>query len=225
MKQKILKLTKRLNKFDFDEIECISQCETNELKEILNALIKENQIKLVGNLYIYSSEKQTKKKVLMLPKKFQYHPKETIDMIIKCFCADISVIQTIKILNPQKNCLNKFHKFFREVIYKLQEDELLEYFEKKPKLSCRRTFFGKNVYLYFYNDKLFVSNKNLSNNYAAKHEKEEIKKLKKTYCFIKNHLNSHVYKTMIHLHVSEQIWCYGKEFEKLKDELYSFLFQ
>lgn len=53
MKNKILLLCKRLDKFDIDKIEAISEIEQSELLPILDELIKENKIFFRNNTYFY----------------------------------------------------------------------------------------------------------------------------------------------------------------------------
>ena len=224
MKQKILKLAKRLNKFDFDEIQCISQCEVEKLERILGELVAENQIKLVGNLYLYSPLKQSLQKVLMLPQKFQYHPKETIELIIKCFCADIDAEKASKILDPQKACIGTFNRYFREIIYKKQEQELLAYFKKEPRQARHRKVFDKELNIYLYADKLFITDKNLKSKNVIPCSENNRLQIKTLYLRAMRQFNNCAYKKYITHHVAEQIWRYGKEFEQLKEELCDSLF-
>ena len=224
MKQKILKLAKRLNKFNFDEIQCISQYEVEKLERILGELIDENQIKLAGNLYLYSPLKQSRQKVLALPQKFQYHSKETVDMIIKCFCADIDAEKASKILDPQKACIGTFNRYFREILYKKQEQELLEYFEKEPKQARFREVFDKGLNIYLYADKLFVTDKNLKSKNAIPYIEADRLQIKTLYLRAMRQFNNCAYKKYVTHHVAEQIWRYGKEFEQLKEELFNLLF-
>ena len=53
MKDKILQLCKRLNKFSLDEIATISEIETENLKNILDELIAENKIIEENGQYFY----------------------------------------------------------------------------------------------------------------------------------------------------------------------------
>ncbi|OLA78553.1 MAG: hypothetical protein BHW55_00940 [Candidatus Melainabacteria bacterium 35_41] len=88
MKDKILLLCKRLDKFDIDKIETISEIEQSELLSILDELIKENKLKLNAGVYYYIKPiSRTKRQEL--PLFFQFHDKQTIDYIVKGFCADI----------------------------------------------------------------------------------------------------------------------------------------
>lgn len=61
MKRQILKLAKRLNRFNFSDIQTMSELEEAQLTEILNTLISENNLKLNGSEYFYISNKKTKK--------------------------------------------------------------------------------------------------------------------------------------------------------------------
>jgi len=220
---KILKLAKRMNKFTFDEIALISELEFQDLKSILHELEISRHLKRSNNIYIFTPPKVASQKQIMLPQKFQYHSKETIEMIIKCFCADIEPEKAAKITEPQKSCISNFYQYFRELLYKIQKEEFLKYYEKNPKISCQRTFFDKTVYLYIYENKLFVMNNVNKDTAAIKHSADAIKRLKIMYSRIKRYLEKWVYVKFLHYHIAEKIWRNEKSFEQLETELKSYL--
>lgn len=223
MMLKILKLAKRLNKLTFKEVALISECEADTLENLLDVLEREKRIKKSGEVYLYIPPKNFAQNRLQLPQKFQHHKKETIDMIIKCFCADINTDKTAKILEPQKSCIHNFNKFFREIIFKTQEEQLQKHFFNNPKIACKRTFFDKTVYFYFYDNRLFISAKKLKDKNEKRHSDDYIKKLKIIYSRIKRQLDKCSYKKYIHLHVAEQVWRNEKSFNDLYFELKSIL--
>lgn len=221
---KIQKLCKRLNKFTLEEIALISEVEKPEMKIVLDNLIKENQVKLVGNLYVYTSKTHSREKISRLPQRFQHHSKEEIDMIIKCFCAGLPHTKTSLILNPQENCIYRFNLFFRNRIYENQKQKLLQYFKTQPKLPRIRIFFDKTFYFYYYDDFLYVSDELLTNDNSRKHSEKEIKQFKIMYSRLCRRLNHNTFKYYAHFHIAEQIWRDGKEFGQLREELYLQLF-
>ncbi len=223
MNSKILKLAKRLNKFTFDEISLISESEEQELEEVLNELESSGYLRKSSDLYIFIPPKTSAKRQIKLPQKFQYHPKETIEMIIKCFCAEIEPEKASKITEPQKSCIYNFYQFFRELLYNVQKEEFLKYYERQPKIACSRTFFEKTVYFFFYENQLFVINNIMKKTVQEKHSDDETKRLKILYSRVKRCLDKWVYVKFLHYHIAERIWRNEKSFEQLERELKSYL--
>src|SRR5574344_1073878 len=85
VKNKLLKLAKRLNKFTLEEVEPILNCE--KLQEILDELVKEKLLQFKNGIYSYIKNESKKSD---LPLFFQFHTKDELDMIIKCFCTGIT---------------------------------------------------------------------------------------------------------------------------------------
>lgn len=133
MDNKIQKLCKRLNKFTLEEISLIAELEESETEKILNNLIIAELLKKNGIMYLYTGEVKAEKQQKRLPLIFQCHSQETVNMLIKCFCADIPSTKACLILKPQKNRIWKFNQFFRKTIYEMQRKELLQHFLNQPK--------------------------------------------------------------------------------------------
>ncbi len=94
MNVRVQKLCKRLNKFTLDEISLIAELDKPEAEKVLNDLIKTDFLRKKDDLYIYIGEIKKTKQENQLPLIFQFHSPETIDLIIKCFCAEISPTKT-----------------------------------------------------------------------------------------------------------------------------------
>ena len=62
MKDKILQLCKRLNKFTLDEIATISEIPADNLLPVLNELICENKLSLENNIYSYQKKQNVSDK-------------------------------------------------------------------------------------------------------------------------------------------------------------------
>jgi len=224
MKDRIQKLCKRLNKFTLEEIALIAELEEFEIKILLQGLMKENLLIIHDNNYIYNNiEKETKLKK-RLPKMFEYHSQEIIEMIIKCFCAEIEVDKVIKILKPEKHCINKFFAYFREQIYQEQFEKLNQFFREDPYIPRERDYMGKKNYLYLYEDKLFVSDKCLKHSDAKSYSNTERLEIKNIYLRTYRKVQSIAYKKYFHLHLAEQIWRCEKYFLFLETNLKSNLF-
>lgn len=224
MNGKIQKLCKRLNRFTLEEIALIAELDESETKNILQDLLKENFLIVHDNNYIYNNIEKESRLKKRLPKIFEYHSQETINMIISCFCAEISPTKTSLILKPQENCICNFNMFFRKELYAKQMNELQLLFEKNPKPPWVRDFFDKTFYFYCYNNKLFISDTLLQSKETINFTKEESKLFKILYCKLYRRLAHNTYRYYTQLHIAEQIWRYKKDFLFLESSLKSLLF-
>src|SRR5574344_484258 len=156
MKNKVLKLAKRLGKFSVEDISQIITTDEKQLEEILQELLSEKSIlKRADGTYFY--QEKSKKKTSELPLFFEFRTKEELDMIIKCFCAEVPVSKSAMICGISENIIAVFSQYFRKVIYENQLQELNSYFSKKTQQFRCRNFYEKPTYFYFYNEKLFVT--------------------------------------------------------------------
>ena len=128
MKDRILQLCKRLNKFTLDEIVTISEIPADNLLPVLNELICENKLSLDDNVYSY----QKKQKVTDKYSIFKYYPKATIDVILKCFCESIITTKVSHILSIGEPQVQKFYTIFRTLIYDKQKKLLDNYYLNNP---------------------------------------------------------------------------------------------
>lgn len=223
MKDRIQKLCKRLNRFTLEEIALIAELEEAEIEAILQVLIKENSLFLQNNNYIFNAEKKDKLR-RHLPMIFEYQSQETIDMIINCFCAEISCEKAGLILNPQKNCISDFNTFFRKSLYNNQKIVLGEHFRNKPQKPRLREFFNQTFYFYYYSGSLYVSDEMLDPENAQIFSKQEIKEFKIIYSWLSRKLNHNGARFYPECHIAEQLWRYKKDFLFLESSLKSNLF-
>ena len=154
MKERILRLCKRLDKFTLDEIEMVSELKTEELMPILSELKNENRLIQKGNSYFYNKVSTTRKNYKKLPLFFQFHTKREADYILRGFCVDMEAFKMADVFSFSKQVINKYYTYFRTLIYETQKQQLLKYFEKIPKIPQERIYMNTKVYLYLYNDKL-----------------------------------------------------------------------
>ncbi len=224
MKDRIQKLCKRLNRFTLEEIALIAELDESEIKPILKNLIGENLLIKHDNNYIYNNIEKKSKLKKRLPKIFEYHSQETIEMIINCFCAEISPTKTSLILKPQENCICNFNMFFRKELYAKQMQELQLFFEKNPKTPWARDFFDKTFYFYCYNNKLFISDTLLKSREFINFTKEESRLFKIIYYKLYRRLAHNTYRYYTQFHIAEQIWRHKKEYNILKQDLIRLLF-
>ena len=222
MKERILKLCKRLNKFSQADIETISGLRPYELMPILYELQTENIIDEVNGIYYF--QKTAKEQNRQFPRFFQLHSKQDIEYIIKSFCADIEVQKLIMLFNLSEKVSNKFYQYLRISIYEKQFSELLKHFEIEPKIGQERIYLTAKVYLYLYNDKLYVSKELLKSKNIKKHTNEERLEIKNIYLRSFRKVLSKSYTYKFHIHLAEEIWKYGKAFNTRYNDLNNILF-
>jgi len=210
MKDKILKLAKRLDKFRFEDIEPILNCEG--VSEVLQELVSEGRLNFNSNIYSYKEPV----KHLTLPFCFKFHSQEKIEMITKCFCAGVKSKQTSFLLDIADATVQNFYKHFRQMIYERQLNALKTHFERKPKTPKMRKFFDISVYFYLYDDELFVVDKPLKTKLKKlPHTKQESLRIKVLYSRLRRSINHSKMKQNLAQHVAEHVWKYENEYYTL----------
>ena len=159
MKNRVLKLIKRLNKATVNELVPILGATQGELVAILDELVNEQLVeKRVDKLYFYK-EPQKKSK---LPLFFEYHERDEIELIKKGFCAEIEDYKMMFLSNKSFSIHHKFINYFRQRMYLKQHQRLHKHFECNPKTPCCRCFYDKVFYFYIYDEQVFVSKNKLN---------------------------------------------------------------
>lgn len=219
MKDRVLKLAKRLNKFTLEEIEPILNVEN--LEEILEKLVEENVLTFQSDTYFYLTQNKPQNN---LPNFFQYHTKEEIELIMKCFCADVPVLKTTLLVESSKTVVGNFYKFFRDEIYKRQLAELKNHFIFKPKIPAIRALYDIKVYLYFYDGKVFVSDKELkSTECSEKHSASEMREILVSYYKVRRIFQNFAFTKSLYEIAAEKMWRQNKSYGELIEEISWFL--
>lgn len=139
MKNKILKLAKRLETFRLEDIESIMGY---GIEGVLQELVNDGQLNLVGEIYSYKAERN-----LPLPFCFKFHSQEKIEMITKCFCAGVKSKQASFLLDIGDATMQNFYKHFRQMLYEGQLNALKRTLNKSRKLPrCE----GFTIYLFIF---------------------------------------------------------------------------
>lgn len=215
MKDRILQLYKRLNRFTLDKIATISEISADKLLRTLNELILESKLLKEKGAYIYLKKKCILDKYPI----FKYYPKTTIDMIIKCFCESIITTKVSHILSIGEPQVQKFYTIFRILIYERQKKLLDNFYSLNPQNARHRKFFNKYVYLYFYDNQIFIS-KNLL---KSKNDKPLIQKEKADfttiYCYLSRNLAHNQNVHNLEYKIAEIIWRRGKDFKSMYSDL------
>ena len=203
MKNKVLKLCKRLNKVTASEIAPILMLDEKEVSNILNELISEDKLTVREDLIYFYKEVERK---APLPLFFEYRTEQELELIKRCFCADLPCTQTGIILNLDENIIGKFNQYYREFIYKFQYNNLLKNFNLKPQEPRIRTFFDTPVYFYYYDGLVYVSEQKLfAKNYSYKLNSLEVRAFKKVYLKIRRRIYHNCMKYYLSHHVAEAI--------------------
>lgn len=214
MKERVLKLCKRLDKFTLDEIEMVSELKTEELMPILSELKNENRLIQKDNFYFCNKVSTTRENCGKLPLFFQFHTKRKTNYILRGFCVDMEAFKMADVFSFSKQVINKYYTYFRTLIYETQKQQLLKYLEKIPKIPQERVYMNTKVYLYLYDDKLFVSEKYLVSKDARKHREDERLQIKNIHLRSFRKVLSRSFAHKFHLHLAEELWKYNKEFNE-----------
>ena len=223
MRERVLRLCRRLDKFTLDEISTIAEdVDETVLELLLLTLVQEGKLIFRDNIYLYNKKQCSNNQ--RLSQFFQHHSKTDIDYIIKGFCIDIEVLKMIDLFGFSKHVMNNFYQYIRTTIYEKQKKELLKYFEKSPKIPQERIYMNTKVYLYLYDHKLFVSDKYLISKDARKHTNDERLEIKNIYLRSYRKVLSRSFAHRFHLHLAEELWKYGKTFNEKYVNLNRILF-
>ncbi len=217
MKERILQLCKRLNKFMLDEIVTISEIKQENLKIILDKLIVENKLTKYQNQYIYCKQERMSTTYPV----FQYFSKQMVDLIMRCFCLNIPTKKAMNIVEICHSSVENFYKIFRKMLYERQLCLLKQYYYDRPQICKTRKFFYEiYMYFYIYNSQVFVVDKP----FKLKGEKlctnTETQEFKKIYSYLRRHMENHIKnKTNLEHKIAESIWRRNEDFKFLYKDL------
>ena len=201
MKDKILKLAKRLDKFAVEDIEPVLNCEG--VNDILHKLVADGLLDFEDDIYFY------KEPIKHSPLSFcfKFHSQEKIEMITKCFCAGVKSKQASFLLDVADATVQNFYKHFRQMIFERQLNALKTHFERKPKIPKMRKFYDIPVYFYLYDGELFVVDKPLkTKRKKLPHTKQESLRIKVLYSRLRRSINHSKMKQNLAQHVAEHVW-------------------
>ena len=214
MKDRILRLCRRLDKFTLDEISMIAEdVDESALDLLLLTLVQEGKLTLRGGLYIYN--KQIGKK----PSILSFYPKQIIDTAIRCFSLSIPAYKAAKILDIGENQSSKIYNIFRELIYERQTKKLKSLYEKSPQQCRNRIFFNEELSFYIYNNQVFVSENPFQSLDEKAFTKSEVQEFKKIYSYLARFTSHNSNKVDLPQKLAEGIWRRNKEFKELYVDL------
>lgn len=215
MKERVLRLCKRLNNFSLDELIVISELDSEFLNSILNELVDEGFLNRVGTKYLYNRIEKTKHTISMQTPFFDYYTNEVIDLIIRSFCSKLPIEIVENIVQVSENSLIKFYSFFRDKLYLEQLKELNDFYSKNPKMPRHQTYFNKPISFYIYGKTVYVTEKEFSKQNEIVHSKSEIKEFKKVYSYLKRLESHNMNNKNLHRKIAESLWRRGKTFDEM----------
>ena len=130
-----------------------------------------------------SEEPEVRRNLNRLPKVYNLATTEQIEIIYKCFCFGIPASQTAKIANMGNTTTETFYQYIRAKIYDKYYQELINYFEPDPQCPQVRSFMNDvAIYIYCYNDKVFVTRKPINTSKHIRQQRpEEVKEARRMY--------------------------------------------
>ena len=215
MKERILRLCKRLSKFTLDEISTISELAPDRLLPIINELIFESKLLQENGVYFYTKKQSISAKYSI----FKYYPKVTIDLVLRCFCESISTTKVSHILSIGEDQVQKFYTIFRMLIYERQEKWLRDFYVQEPQNARHRKFFDQEVYLYIYNKQVFVSEILLQSPDDKPLNPNDKAEFSKIYCYLTRNLIHNQSVHNLNYKIAETLWRRNKNFNELYFDL------
>lgn len=218
MKEQLLKTCKRLNKFTLEELEVITETDKSELVPVLEEFVLQKYLVPRNGIYFYTQIKPTAD--IKFPRFFENNSDETVDMIIKCFCADISSNKTVLLTGVNLTCIAKFYTSFRQLIFEKQLDDLRRNYEFASLKVHTRLFFDMPFNFYTYGKKVFVATEAFLRNQSLECADEEYcTEFQQVYNLVVHDREGHRFRVNTEHRIAELIWRRDKPFECLLSEL------
>jgi len=217
VKDKILQIFKRLNKFSLENLEILSEIPKSNLLSLLDEFVNEGKLITRNNEYIYCKQNP----VIQNHSIFKLYPAVVTDTVIRCFCEDIKTIKTSNIANIGEDQVQKFYTIFRTLIYQRQKRQLDSYYSKQPQKARHRKFFNKEVYLYFYFNQIFVSENILKSEDDKMFSSKEKAEFTTIYCYLSRNLTHNTNANNLSYKIAETLWRRKRGFKDLYFDLKS----
>lgn len=221
MKDKVLKLCRRLKCCTISDLIQFTDIEKDVIETIIAYLEDEGLIQNKNGLISIASAKKNKRNITNknLKTMFQYRTEEEIDIILKGFCLEITPQKLCKFINANYDSVADFYCVFRRNIYNRQLKNLVNLFIQKPQIGRYRTFHNKNAFFYAYNNQVFVSEKLLRASLEKNCNKDELRELKRMYCYLLRIESNNINEKYMFYRLAEYIWRREKSFDYLYDDL------
>ena len=173
-----------------------------------------------------NEEPKVRRNLNRLPKVYNLATTEQIEIIYKCFCFGIPASQTAKIANLGNTTTETFYQYIRAKIYDKYYQELINYFEPDPQCPQVRSFMDDvSIYIYCYNDKVYVTRKPINTSKHIRQQRpEEVKEARRMYNILYRKKFMASMRKYLEHHLTVMIW---KEcicnFDELLNSIYSII--
>ena len=215
MKERVLKLCRRLDKFTLDEISTIAEdIDESVLELLLLTLVQEGKLTFRNGLYFYNKQSFNKKYSIL-----SYYPAKILDIVIRCFCLSIPAYKAKDIIAITESSTMQLYYIFRQLIYERQTKKLNFLYGKSPQQCRNRMFFDTEFHFYIYNNQVFVSEKLFQSREEKIFTKPEIQEFKKVYSYLTRFTSHNSNKVDLPQKLAEGIWRRNKEFWELYADL------
>ena len=202
MRERVLRLCKRLDKFTFDEISTIAEdVDEAVLELLLLTLVQEGKLTLRNDLYFYNKQSFNKKYSIL-----SYYPAKILDIVIRCFCLSIPAYKATQIIGIADNSTVKLYTIFRELIYERQTNKLKLLYNKSPQQGRNRIFYDEEFSFYVYDNQVFVGENLFQSPEEKIFTKPEIQEFKKVYSYLTRFTSHNSNKVDLLQKLAEGIW-------------------
>lgn len=171
-------------------------------------------------------EPKVRRNLNRLPKVYNLATTEQIEIVYKCFCFGIPASQTAKIANLGNTTTETFYQYIRAKIYDKYYQGLINYFETDPQCPQVRSFMDDvSIYIYCYNDKVYVTRKPINTSKHIRQQRpEEVKEARRMYNILYRKKFMASMRKYLEHHLTVMIW---KEcicnFDELLNSIYSII--
>lgn len=215
MKERVLKLCRRLDKFTLDEISTIAEdIDESVLELLLLTLVQEGKLTFRNGLYFYNKQSFNKKYSIL-----SYYPAKILDIVIRCFCLSIPAYKAKDIIAITESSTMQLYYIFRQLIYERQTKKLSFLYGKNPQQGRNRIFYDEEFSFYVYDNQVFVSENPFQNPDEKAYTKSEEQEFKKVYSYLTRFTSHNSNKVNLPQKLAEGIWRRNKEFKELYFDL------
>lgn len=215
MKERVLKLCRRLDKFTLDEISTIAEdIDESVLELLLLTLVQEGKLTFRNGLYFYNKQSFNKKYSIL-----SYYPAKILDIVIRCFCLSIPAYKAKDIIAITESSTMQLYYIFRQLIYERQTKKLSFLYGKNPQQGRNRIFYDEEFSFYVYDNQVFVSENPFQSSDEKAFTKSEEQEFKKVYSYLTRFTSHNSNKVDLLQKLAEGIWRRNKEFEELYFDL------
>lgn len=221
MKERILRLCKRLDKFSLEDIVVIADdIQEQVLELLLLTLVHEKRLIKKNGIYFYNRYKSATEQTPIL-KRFS---KDTVDLTLRAFCSDITADKIPNLISISEDSTMKLYSYFRKCIYNNQYKQLCDYYNRSPQKYRTCTFFNSyTAYFYIYNNVVSITDNPFVSDSEKNFSKSEIKEFKKIYSYLSRIQSHNKNKINIHHKLAEALWRRNKSFKELYEHLKSII--